>query len=86
MLVILHVIQREVVAQLTMLLQQQNYFQSSLIVIVDILDSCMSDVHCHICVLISYKNDANVNNKENNKYCIKNYAKTRWNQEHYNII
>ena len=49
------------------------------------MDSCKSDVHCPVCVLISckesYKKDKNVNNKENSKYCIK-HVKTRWNQEH----
>ena len=53
---------------------------------IDILDSCMSDVHCPVCVLISckesYKKDKNVNKKENSKYCIKNHVKNRWNQEH----
>ena len=46
----------------------------------------MSGVHCPVCALISckesHKKDKNVNNKENGKYCIKNHAKTRWNQEH----
>ena len=38
---------------------------------IDILDSCMSDVHCPACVLLSrketYKKDKNVNKKENSK-------------------
>ena len=53
---------------------------------IDIMDSCMSDVHCHVCVLLSctesYKKDTNLNNKNNSKYWLKTHAKTRRNQEH----
>ena len=50
------------------------------------MDSCMSDVHCLECELISCKESQkrikHANNKKNSNYCIKNHAKPRWNQEH----
>ena len=45
------------------------------------MDSCMSAVHCPVCVLLSckesYKKDTNLSNTNNNKYCLKTHAKTR---------